>query len=70
MLFLVRKYIITRDEYRGKGYARKVVNTMKNEIINTGMIATLNVDQNNPISNHLYKSLGFKKVYGRGMYKK
>ena len=63
-------HVYTRDEYRGKSYARKVVNTMKNEIINSGMIATLNVYQNNPISNHLYKSLGFKKVYGQGMYKK
>ena len=60
--------VYTRPEYRGKGYARKIVNYLKNEIINEGKIATLNVDQANPISNHLYSSLGFKKVFSRGIF--
>ena len=62
-------HVYTKPEYRSKGYARKVVNTIKNEIINSGKIATLNVDIKNPISNHLYKSLGFKKVFSQGVYK-
>ena len=51
------------------GYARKLVNYAKNEIIAQGKIATLNVDKKNPISNHLYSSLGFKKVFSQGIYK-
>ncbi len=61
--------VYTRDEYRGKHIARLVVNTLKNEIIESGRIATLNVDQKNPISNHLYGSLGFKKVFSQGEYR-
>lgn len=57
--------VYTRPMYRQLGLARKIVNTIKNEIIGTGKIATLNVDQANPISNHLYTSLGFKKVFSR-----
>ena len=60
--------VYTRKKYRGKGYAREVVNTCKNEIISQNRIATLNVDQENPISNHLYASLGFKKVFSQGIY--
>ncbi len=63
-------HVYTRPEYRGFGYARKVVNTLKNEIISMGKLATLNVDQANPISNHLYESLGFKKVFSQGIYLK
>ena len=61
-------FVYTKDEYRGKGYARKVVNSVKNEILDMGFIATLNVDKKNPISNHLYQSLGFKKVFSQGVY--
>lgn len=60
--------VYTRPEYRGQGLARKVVNYLKNEILNEGKIATLNVDQVNPISYHLYQSLGFKKVFSQGIY--
>ena len=60
--------VYTRPEYRNQGLGRKVVNYLKNEILNEGKIATLNVDQANPISNHLYKSLGFKKVFSRGIF--
>ena len=60
--------VYTRPEYRGQGFARKVVNTTKNEILEQGKMATLNVNQANPISNHLYKSLGFVKVFSRGIF--
>lgn len=60
--------VYTRPEYRNMGYARKVTNTIKNEIIESGLIATLHVDQANPISNHLYTSLGFKRVFSKGIY--
>ena len=61
-------YVFTKKEYRGCGYARKIVNCIKNEILSKGKIATLNVDQKNPISNHIYKSIGFKKVFSHGVY--
>lgn len=60
--------VYTKDEYRGKGYAKAIVNNLKNEILDKGLIATLNVDQANPISNHIYQSIGFKKVFSQGIY--
>ena len=60
--------VYTRPEYRGQGLARKVVNALKNEILEEGNIATLNVDQANPISNHLYASLGFEKVFAQTIF--
>ncbi len=63
-------HVYTRPEYRGKGYARKVVNSIKNEILASGYAATLNVDRKNPVSNHLYSSLGFRKVFSQGVYEK
>lgn len=61
-------YVYTKPEYRNHGYARKIVNSIKNEILDMHFTATLNVDQKNPISNHVYSSLGFKKVYSQGIY--
>ena len=60
--------VYTRPEYRGRGLARKVVNAVKNHIFDLGKKATLNVDQKNPISNHLYASLGFTKLFSHGIY--
>lgn len=63
-------HVYTVPEERGKGHARKVVNALKNEILAMGKTATLNVDQANPISNHLYASLGFRKVFSQGIYER
>ena len=63
-------YVYTRPEYRGKGFARKVAATTMNEMLDMGKIATLNVDQKNPISYHLYLSLGFQKVFSQGEYRR
>ena len=62
--------VYTRPEYRGRGLARLVVNTAKNEILAQGKIATLNVDKKNPITNHLYRSLGFRPVFSQGEYRR
>ena len=62
--------VYTRPAYRGKGLARLVVNTAKNEILAQGKIATLNVDKKNPITNHLYRSLGFEPVFSQGEYRR
>lgn len=57
--------VYTNPNYRGKGFARKVVSTIRNEIVKSGKIAYLYVDNNNPISSHLYKSIGFKLLVNR-----
>ena len=62
--------VYTRNEYRGKGYARKVVNTVKNEILASGRRATLNVDRRNPVSCHLYTSLGFRRVFSQSEFRR
>lgn len=61
--------VYTRPEYRGKGFARKVVNCCKNELIASEGIAKLNVDRKNPISNHLYRSLGFVPAFSQGEWR-
>ena len=62
--------VYTRDEYRGRGYARKVVNSAKNEILASGKRATLNVDRKNPVSYHLYLSLGFERMFSQGEFRR
>lgn len=61
--------VYTRPEYRGRGLARLVVNAAKNEILSQRKLATLNVDKKNPITNHLYRSLGFEPVFSQGEYR-
>ena len=62
--------VYTRDEYRGRGYARKVVNSAKNEILAAGKRVTLNVDRKNPVSYHLYLSLGFERMFSQGEFRR
>lgn len=61
--------VYTREAYRGKGYARKLVNTIKNEILTAGKTAALNVDRRNPVTNHLYRALGFEPIFAQGEYR-
>lgn len=60
--------VYTRPKFRGKGFAKKIVGTIVNETIDAGLYATLNVDQNNPISYHVYTKLGFKKIFTQAIY--
>ena len=62
--------VYTRETYRGKGYARKVVNTIKNEILAADKTAALNVDRRNPVTNHLYRALGFEPIFAQGEYRR
>ena len=55
--------VYTRPEYRNHGYSQQVVATCVNDIIDGGKKALLFVDQHNPISNHVYEKIGFKKVH-------
>ncbi|MDO5439294.1 MAG: GNAT family N-acetyltransferase [Erysipelotrichaceae bacterium] len=61
-------HVYTRPEYRGKSLARRVVNTLKNEILENGRTACLYVDNANPVSSHLYASLGFQNMYRQNTY--
>lgn len=61
--------VYTKPEYRGQGLARRVVNSLKNEILSGGKFASLSVDKMNPISNQLYTSIGFVRVFSQGEYR-
>ena len=60
--------VYTRDEYRNQGCARIVVGSVMNEIIDSGKTAVLNVDRKNPVSYHLYTSLGFRRIFSQGVF--
>lgn len=61
-------YVYTRPEYRGNHLAKKVVANIVNETLEKGLCLSLNVDQANPISNQLYKSLGFSKLFSQAIF--
>lgn len=53
-------HVFTIPQYRGLGYARKVVSKISQDILDEGKIPYLFVDTENPISNHLYLGIGFQ----------
>ena len=62
--------VYTRPAYRGQELASKLVNAAKNEILSSGLVADLNVDQRNPVTNYLYRKLGFERVFAQGQYRR
>ncbi|MDE6656686.1 MAG: peptide-methionine (S)-S-oxide reductase MsrA [Anaeroplasmataceae bacterium] len=60
--------VFTIPEYRGKGYARGVVSKICEGILEEGKRPYLFVDTTNPISNHLYLSLGFTYLINQVQY--
>ena len=58
--------VYTKPEYRNKGYSRKVVTYLTEQAITSGNLPYLHVDQRNPVSNHLYSSIGY--VDGKSRY--
>ena len=60
--------VYTKPKYRGLGYAKKVCAKALNDIIDSNHVAVLNVDRSNPISNHIYSSIGFKKLFSQANY--
>ena len=58
--------VYTKPEYRNKGYSRKVVTYLTEQALMSGDLPCLHVDQNNPVSNHLYLKIGYK--YGKSRY--
>lgn len=51
--------VYTREEYRGQGLARQTVTCLTKQILADGKLPYLFVDKANPISNHLYRSIGY-----------
>ena len=52
-------FVYTDKQYRNKGLSYKLVSYLTNKIISSNKVATLYVDINNLISNHLYKKIGY-----------
>ena len=59
-------YVYTREQYRNQGYSRKVVTYVTQSSLKSGHTPYLHVDQHNPVSNHLYVSIGY--VYDKSRY--
>ena len=56
--------VIVKEEFRGNGYGREIVETILFEAGKLGAkISYLQAMLNNPIALHLYKKMGFKEVY-------
>lgn len=52
--------VYTLPQYRDKGLSCKVVTYLTKRILGSGKLAYLFVDKTNPISNHLYRKIGYK----------
>lgn len=59
-------YVYTLPEFRVRGLSRKVVTYITQKILDEGKIPYLFVDQENPITNHLYSTIGY--VYDTPKY--
>ena len=58
--------VFTSPEKRGHGYAGALVSSLAEKLISEGLTPTVLADEENPVSNHLYLSLGFTpdgKIY-------
>lgn len=53
-------FVYTNKAYRNKGYSKKILSTIIHELLKEVSYITLFVDKINPISNRLYKDLGFE----------
>ena len=58
--------VYTKPEHRNNGYSRKLVTYLTQQILKSGNLPCLFVDQYNPVSNHLYQKIGYK--YGKSRY--
>ena len=58
--------VYTKPEHRNKGYSRKVVTYLTEQVLKGGNLPCLFVDQHNPVSNHLYQTIGY--AYDKSRY--
>jgi len=54
--------VYTLPNYRCRGLSCKAVTYLTSEILNSGKLPYLFVDKTNPISNHLYRKIGYEYV--------
>lgn len=52
--------VYTRPEARGQGLARQTVTVLTQKILRNGKLPYLYVENSNPISNRLYRSIGYE----------
>ena len=58
--------VFTAPDKRGHGYAGALASALAEKLMQKGLTPTVLADESNPVSNHLYQSLGFTpdgKVY-------
>jgi predicted GNAT family acetyltransferase len=60
--------VYTPRDKRGRGYAGAVCWHLSKKILDEGRFAFLYTDLRNPVSNGLYKKLGYKAVGDQGSY--
>lgn len=60
--------VYTRPQHRGEHLATSLVSSCVCEINERGRFATLSVDENNPISSHIYYKIGFRKTFESGYF--
>ena len=51
--------VYTSPQYRGRGYACRIVTFLTKQIMLNGKLPYLFVDKTNPISNHVYSKIGY-----------
>ncbi|MFD2025618.1 GNAT family N-acetyltransferase [Promicromonospora aerolata] len=54
--------VFTPAEHRGHGYARALVAEVARRVLDAGHRVCLYTDRDNPVSNHVYESIGFAPV--------
>lgn len=59
--------VLTREEFRNKGFATSVVSVLTEEIIKRGKMASLYVREDNTPAIHVYKKIGFNE-YWKGLW--
>lgn len=61
--------VYTSIDSRGLGYATKIVTALTLDILKSNKIPYLYVDKSNPISNHIYKNIGYKYYSSKSEFK-
>lgn len=58
--------VYTPDEWRGRGYAAWVVATLSQRALDAGLRPCLYTDRANPVSNRVYRRIGYQRVRDEG----
>ncbi|MDE5715904.1 MAG: GNAT family N-acetyltransferase [Anaeroplasmataceae bacterium] len=61
-------HVYTTPCHRGNGYSKKVVSKVVEDLIENNKTPYLYVDNENPISNHLYLKIGFQYFINQSQY--